>query len=232
MVGLDSKTVLCSAHCKKMNIFVDWNVRKKLRKLYCAFSLFWISKNSHIQYTENIVTVFSKRCKIVMYLRYGGRMEQSSVLFTVLHPRQRGFYRIRALLARQRFFTVPYRTVHFLSSIYTGCISCWSSFRGLNLLSYRDAWAYVSGPPILWMWWLSLKIWWLSLGRRRASWLCGGFSQGCSGFALGCGGFASGCSGFQNVVALPEDLVALLQDVVAFRMWWLCLRTWWLCWWA
>ncbi len=45
---------------------------------------------------------------------------------------------VRALLARQGFFAAPYRTVHFLSSIYTECIPWWSSCRGLIVLRLRQ----------------------------------------------------------------------------------------------
>jgi hypothetical protein len=38
---------------------------------------------------------------------------------------------------RLRFFAALDMAIHFLSSIYTGCILCWSSCRGLIVLRYR-----------------------------------------------------------------------------------------------
>ncbi len=42
----------------------------------------------------------------------------SSRHYYFLNPEERGLYRVRALLARQRFFAAPYTAVHFLSLIY------------------------------------------------------------------------------------------------------------------
>ncbi len=61
-------------------------------------------------------------------LIHGGGPEQHYFL----KPRDRDLYRVQALLARQGFFAASYRTVHFLSSIFTWCIPCWSSCRGIK----------------------------------------------------------------------------------------------------
>ncbi len=44
----------------------------------------------------------------------------------------------------QRFFAVPNRTVHFLSSICSDCIQCWSSCRGSIVRSLKKA----TKPPL------------------------------------------------------------------------------------
>jgi hypothetical protein len=54
----------------------------------------------------------------------------SSYQYYFLNPRERGLYRE----PDQLVFHYSERTVHFLSSIYTGCIPCWTSCRGLIVL--------------------------------------------------------------------------------------------------
>jgi hypothetical protein len=46
---------------------------------------------------------------------HGGRLKQSSISISFFNSRERGLYRLRALLARQRFFAALYRAAHLLS---------------------------------------------------------------------------------------------------------------------
>ncbi len=67
--------------------------------------------------------------------------------FDFCQTRQRDIHRIQTLLPRQRFFSaIPYRTVHFLSSICSECIPWWSPDRCL-LIVHRLRQGYVGSPP-------------------------------------------------------------------------------------
>ncbi len=90
-----------------------------------------IVKNNDSYHSVHLLTTPNSQGVIHMK----GRLEQSPALFT--EARERGFYRVRALLAR-------HRTVHFLSSIYTRCMPCWSSCLGLIVFNLRQG--YVGGP--------------------------------------------------------------------------------------
>ncbi len=56
--------------------------------------------------------------------------------YCVLNLRERGLQRVRALLAG-KVFAAPYRTVLFLSSIYTGCTWCLLSCQDLIVLNFN-----------------------------------------------------------------------------------------------
>ncbi len=68
-------------------------------------------------------------------ITYVTSMEEhwSSRQYYFLHPRERGIYRVQALLAGQA--KVFRRTKHFLASIYAGCIPYTQSGNG-HFLAY------------------------------------------------------------------------------------------------
>jgi hypothetical protein len=57
------------------------------------------------------------------------------------------FTRYKHCYPRQRFFAELYRTVHFLSSICSECIHCWSSCRGLVVRSLRQGYVLRRRAP-------------------------------------------------------------------------------------
>ncbi len=64
--------------------------------------------------------------------------------------RQRDLHKIYIhCYSGQRFFAATYRTVHFLSSICSECILCWSSCRGLILRRLRQGNVPPHPPPYM-----------------------------------------------------------------------------------
>ncbi len=115
LVGVDIKKVLCSGHCKKGKLlWIEMSVKNYEICLYIflILDLQELSQTVHREYCNIIFLALCYQNSILdMDEEWSGRQ------YYLFHLRRRGFYRVQALLARQRFFGAPFRPLH--STVYT-----------------------------------------------------------------------------------------------------------------